>query len=120
MFTNQKALNGVRTTIAKRRMLRVSYAYVRSCTPYSLLCTKEESTLVLLSLYFIRAYAAYHRPQKKNTHTLAYVQFLLYLCARILKLTIRQTGRKMNGHPGKKKRENEKRAEICQDARLRE
>ena len=29
-FTNQKALNGVRTTIAKRRMLRVSYAYVRS------------------------------------------------------------------------------------------
>lgn len=57
---------------------------------------------------------------KKNTHTLAYVQFLLYLCARILKLTIRQTGRKMNGHPGKKKRENEKRAEICQDARLRE
>ena len=57
---------------------------------------------------------------KKNTHTLAYVQFLLYLCARILKLTIRQTGRNMNGHPGKKKRENEKRAEICQDARLRE
>jgi hypothetical protein len=31
-----------------------------------------------------------------------------------------QTGRKMNGHPGKKKRENEKRAEICKDARLRE
>ena len=57
---------------------------------------------------------------KKHTHTLAYVQFLLYLCARILKLTIRQTGRKMNGHPGKKKRENEKRAEIHQDARLRE
>ena len=57
---------------------------------------------------------------KKNTHTLAYVQFLLYLCARILKLTIRQTGRKMNGHLEKKKRENEKRAEICQDARLRE
>ena len=35
-------------------------------TPYSLLCTKEGSTLVLLSLYFIRVYAAYHRPQKKN------------------------------------------------------
>ena len=104
----------------------VCYAYLMRMlgavlhTPYSLLCTKEGSTLVLLSLYFIRAYAAYHRPQKKNTHTLAYVQFLLYLCARILKLTIRQTGRKMNGHPGKKKRENEKRAEICQDARLRE
>ena len=83
---------------------------------------------VRLYAAFMRAYAAYRRPQniefysirQKNTHLLAYVQFLLYLCARILKLTIRQTGRKMNGHLGKKKRENEKRAEIYQDARLRE
>ena len=50
----------------------VCYAYLMRMlgavlpTPYSLLCTKEGSTLVLLSLYFIRAYAAYHRPQKKT------------------------------------------------------
>ena len=68
----------------------------------------------------IPAFTPYTRKIAQNAIFLAYPQILLYLCARILKLTIRQTGRKMNGHPGKKKRENEKRAEICQDARLRE
>lgn len=87
----------------------VCYAYLMRMlgavlpTHYSLLCTKEGSTLVLLSLYFIRAYAAYHRPQKKkHPYTCVCAVFVVSLCPNF-KINNPANGSQDERSPGKEK-----------------